>query len=141
MPSSRVKPSRQSAANDPGAEVDAFLAALEHAHKDAIEELRRVVRGAHASITEGIKWNAPSFRTTEWFATTHLRDKAGVGLILHLGAKVRDLPDFARRIEDPEHVLQWLAKDRARVTFAGLKDVKSKAVALQELVRQWIAHV
>ncbi|MBL9203498.1 MAG: DUF1801 domain-containing protein [Opitutaceae bacterium] len=142
MASSRPKTARPAAAaQDPGVEVDAFLATLNHPHVDAIKELRRVIRAADASIGEGIKWNAPSFRTTEWFGTTHLRAKDGVGLILHCGAKVRDLPELASRIADPEHLLHWLGKDRAMVTFTGLKDLKSKSAALQAVIRRWIAWV
>ena len=44
---------------------------LEHPHKPAIELLRRLVLGVDPSVREGIKWNAPSFRTGEYFATTH----------------------------------------------------------------------
>ena len=31
-------------------------------------------------IREGVNWNAPSFRTTEYFATTNLREKDGKDL-------------------------------------------------------------
>ena len=123
----------------PGAEVDSFMAQLDHPHKPAIEAIRKVVRGADPAIAEGIKWNAPSFRTTGYFATTHLRAKQGVGLILHLGAKVRDLPDV--RIDDPDGLLTWLAKDRAMVSFANVDDVRNRKSALEHVVRQWIRHV
>jgi hypothetical protein len=122
----------------PCAEVDSFMAQLEHPHKPAIEAIRQVVRGADPAIVEGIKWNAPSFRTSEYFATTHLRAKQGVGLILHLGAKVRDLPDV--RIDDADGLLHWLAKDRAMVTFANADDVRNRKAALEHIVRQWIRH-
>jgi hypothetical protein len=122
----------------PDPEVDRFMAQLEHPHKPAIEALRWVVRGADPTIAEGIKWNAPSFRTTGYFATTHLRAKQGVGLILHLGAKVRDVSDFS--IDDPAGLLTWLAKDRAMVTFADADDVRNRKAALEHIVRQWIRH-
>ena len=123
---------------EPSAEVDSFMAQLEHPHKPAIEAIRQVVRGADPAIVEGIKWNAPSFRTTEYFATTHLRAKQGVGLILHLGAKVRDLPEVS--IDDADGLLRWLAKDRAIVTFADADDVWHRKAALEHIVRQWIRH-
>ena len=122
----------------PGAEVDAFMAQLAHPHKPAIEAIRQVVCGADPAIAEAIKWNAPSFRTTGYFATTHLRAKQGVGLILHLGAKVRDLPDV--RIDDPDGLLTWLAKDRAMVSFADVDAVTNRKSALEHIVRQWIRH-
>lgn len=112
------------------------MAGLEHPHKAAIEALRQAVRGADGSIGEGVKWNAPSFRTTEYFATTHLRSEDGIGVILHLGAKAREDPSI--EIADPERLLQWLARDRAIVIFTGIEQVTARERALQALVRQWI---
>jgi len=86
-----------------------------------------------------VKWKAPSFRTAKYFATTHLRAKSGVGVILHLGAKVRAAPAVA--IKDPKKLLTWLGKDRAMVTFAGLDELKAQAAPLRDIVRQWIKHV
>ncbi len=120
-------------------EVDAFLSALDHPAKATLKAVRSVVLGAHASITEGIKWNAPSFRTTEWFATFHLRSKLGVQLILHRGAKVRD--DQIDRVPDPECLLTWLGKDRASVTVSDLQQVTRQKPALAALVRRWIKDV
>jgi hypothetical protein len=121
------------------AAVDSFMAQLEHPHKPAIEAIRQVVRGADPAIAEGIKWNAPSFRTTEYFATTHMRAKQSVGIILHLGAKVRDLPGVT--IDDPEGLLNWLAKDRAMASFADATQVREQKTALEYIVRQWIRYV
>lgn len=115
------------------------MAVLEHPHKAAVGAIRQAVLGADRSILEGIKWKAPSFRTTEYFATTHLRAKVGVGVVFHLGAKVRAIPTVS--IDDPEELLEWLAKDRAMVSFAGVDDVRAKQSALQRVVRQWITHV
>lgn len=124
---------------DSSAAVDALMATLEHPHRDAVQALREIVCGADARIAEGVKWNAPSFRTGEYFATTHLRAKTGIALILHLGAKVRDIP--AVTVDDPDHLLTWLAKDRAIVSFAGLADLQARAPALQALIRHWIVFV
>lgn len=121
--------------------VDGFMAALDHPCKREIEVLRRLVLAVDPAIAEGIKWNAPSFRTTEYFATTHLRAKAGIGVILHLGAKARDLPAGGVAIDDPVGLLEWLGKDRARVTFASMKELVDKGAAFQAVLRQWIGHV
>lgn len=122
-------------------DVDAFVAKAHHPLTAEIEALRTTILGADKSITEGIKWNAPSFRTTEWFATTHLRTKAGIGVILHLGAKTRATAKTGIDIADPTGLLQWLAKDRAMVTFADVKDIKAKQRAFRTLLKEWIAHV
>lgn len=126
-------------AQDTSAAVDAFLATLEHPFKREVELLRALVLAADPSVADGIKWNAPSYRTTDYFATTHLRAKQGVALIFHLGAKVR--AGARVTIDDPAGLLQWLGPDRAMATFTGLDDIAAKRAALTALVRQWIVHV
>lgn len=128
-----------------GAQVDPavveFLRELEHPRKQEIEAVRDIILGADPSIREGIKWNAPSFRTTDYFATFHLRPKDGVQLILHMGAKVKATAKTGVEIPDPAGLLEWLGKDRCRVTLGDAKDVESKREALQALLREWIRWV
>lgn len=132
----RSKPTRIEADS---AAVEAFLAGLAPTSRSEVEALRRIILSADPAIGEGIKWKVPSFRTTDYFATLHLRMKAGLGLILHLGAKVRDIP--AVPVEDPEGLLTWLARDRALITFAGLEEIQARQAALVTLIRQWIRAV
>lgn len=121
--------------------VEMFLASLEHPCRDEILVLRQIMLDADPSIGEGIKWNAPSFRTSEYFATVHLRAKAGVQVILHLGAKKRAEAGTGMEVADPESLLEWLAGDRATVKFADMADVEAKRAAFSDLVREWIRHV
>ena len=121
--------------------VDELMASLVHRHKDAISDLRRIILGIDASVAEGVKWNAPSFRTTEYFATTNLRTKTGIGVILHLGAKIRDLPAEGLAIKDPDNLLKWLATDRAAIEFSDADEVKSRRSAVEKILLQWIEHV
>ena len=132
----RSKPTR---VEEDSAAVEAFLAGLAPTCQSEVEALRRIILGADPAIGEGIKWKVPSFRTTDYFATLHLRTKVGLGLILHLGAKVRDTP--AVPVEDPEGLLTWLARDRALITFADLEEIQARQVALVALIRQWIRAV
>lgn len=128
-------------AADTRAAVDQFMAALDHPFKAEIETLRRAILAVDPAIAEGIKWNAPSWRTTDYFATTHLRGKAGFSLILHLGAKDRALPAGGPAIDDPTGLLKWLGKDRAQVEFGTAADLQAKLPVLQALLRQWITYV
>lgn len=122
-------------------DVEAFLAALDHPFKREILALREIILGADPSISEAVKWNAPSFRTSEFFATFHLRDKDGARVILHLGAKPRPGANARGAVHDPEALLQWLADDRASATFRDVDEVEAKRDAFADVVRQWIAHV
>ena len=132
---------RHAAASDTAEAVDALVASLVHPAKRELEALRAAIVAADASIREGVKWNAPSFRTTEYFATTNLRAKTGIGLILHFGAKVRDVGAVRDAIADPRGLLTWLAADRAMIAFESMSDLTAKTEALQGIVRQWIRHV
>ena len=128
------------AASAPG-DVEAFLASLEYPFKPELLALRKLILGAHPSISEGIKWNAPSFRTTEFFATFQLRAKDGVQVILHRGAKKRDTPASGLALADPASLLEWLGPDRASVKFRDGKDIQARGAAFADVIRQWLAFV
>jgi len=136
---SSKKPAKRSASAPE--DVETFLASLDHPFKQEILALRQIILGADPGIAEGIKWNAPSFRTSEYFATVHLRAKDGVQVILHLGAKTRDSSNSGVVIADPESLLEWLARDRASAKFRDLKEVEARRSAFANVIRQWIKHV
>jgi hypothetical protein len=139
MPTAKPAAARRLTTADSTEAVDRLMGTLEHPHKDAIAALRTIVCSADPGISEGVKWNSPSYRTHEYFATTHLRAKSGTGLILHLGAKVRDIESL--EIADPEHLLTWLAKDRALLAVADLAEAKKRKAAIVAVLKQWILYV
>lgn len=123
----------------PASDVDAFLATLQHPLMPEIIALRKIILGVDPRIGEEIKWNAPSFRTTEHFATMHLRAKDQLQLILHFGAKKREVA--AAGIPDPDALLDWLGPDRASVKFTGMDDLRAKHQALGQVIRHWIERI
>lgn len=133
--------SRHTTPADTTEAVDALFKALVHPFKAEVQALRAAILEADPTIRDGVKWNAPSFRTNEYFATVNLREKDGFSVILHLGAKVRgqDAPDI--KVGDPSSLLKWLAADRALVRFSNAKDFAVKRAAFIKLVRAWIRHV
>ena len=121
-------------------DVPSFLAALDHPRKAALLALRDVVAGADPRITEEIKWNAPSFRAPEPFATFMLRSKDGVQLVLHFGAKKRSSPVNRAAVADPAGLLTWLGDDRASLAVRDPAEVTEKKSAITELIREWLRH-
>lgn len=119
-------------------ETEAYLAALDATHKDAFNALCGVVRSVDPRIDEGIKWNAPSFFITDHFATTGLTRDGVIRLVLHTGAKKRPDP-LPIAIVDGDF-LDWVAPDRAVVTFADLHRVNELAPRLTPVIEQWIAQ-
>lgn len=121
--------------------VVAFIRDLVHPLRRELEAVRRLILDASPEIREGIKWNSPSFRTTDYFATINLRAKDGtdrVWLILHTGAKKKATATKGITIADPAGLLKWLAKDRCLVTFSDRKEIQAKGRALQAIIREWI---
>jgi hypothetical protein len=121
-------------------DVEAFVIGLEHPHQDVILALRQIILSADPAVTEGIKWNAPNFRTTDDFATFHLRAKDGVQIVLHRGVKIRP-GDKRLPIADPGGLLNWRDKDRAVLTFHSLAEVKARRAAFTRLLKQWIKQL
>ena len=136
-----IKVSVHSGPADTTEAVDALMKSLRHPSEKEIQALRAVILQVHRSIREGVKWNAPSFRTSEYFATTNLRAKSGVSVVLHFGAKVRSVAASRESIKDPQKLLKWVAKDRATATFSDMNDLATKKKAFQAVLRQWITHV
>jgi len=120
--------------------VAAFLGALDHPLKPEIVAVCDIILGVSPEIGEGVKWNAPSFRTTEYFATVHLRSRETLQLIFHLGAKAR--PDVkVMEIADPAGLMKWLAKDRCVVALGTGRTFKSNTTAFKALVRDWVKYL
>ena len=123
------------------ADVDAFLEGLEHPQKPELQALRQILLAVDPAVEEGIKWNAPSFRAGEDFATFHLRGKDGLQLILHRGAKKRAQPLDPQEVPDPAGLLRWLGPDRAVLRVKDPADLERQRPALEALFRAWIARL
>jgi hypothetical protein len=131
-------PKKAPAASQTDPAVITFLRDLEHPLKKELEAVRRLILGVSPEIREGLKWNAPSFYTTEHFATFNLRTPDRLRLILHTGAKTKDTAKTGVKVDDPDGLLEWLAKDRCLVTFNDAKDIQARGAALQGVLREWM---
>jgi hypothetical protein len=120
------------------AEVDAYMATLQHPMSAQVQQLRSVILDADSRVRESIKWNAPSFFIDDHFATFNLHHPDRIQIVLHAGAKVN--PDATQfEIADPSGLLTWAAVDRASVTFASAADVDDHLAAFVDILHQWIA--
>ena len=119
----------------------ALLDAQQHPLRREIEALRAILLAADPAITEGVKWNSASYRTTTWFATLNgPRHVKAPMIILHAGARARGTV-LKDRVPDPEGLLHWLGTDRAQVVFKDHREIAARQHALQEVVRHWLARL
>lgn len=118
--------------------VTALLDANKHPLRKELDQLRTIILAADRSIVEGVKWNAASFRTADWFATLngpkHVKEPM---LILHAGAKAKGIV-VKECIPDPEALIKWLGNDRGLIVLKDVTDIKAKQKALRAIVSAWI---
>jgi Domain of unknown function (DU1801) len=122
-------------------DVNTLLDANKHPLRKEIDQLRTILLSVDTSIEEGVKWNAASFRTGDWFATLngpkHIKEPM---IILHAGAKAKGLV-LKDRIPDPLGLIKWLGNDRAQIIFKDTTDIRTKKQALQAIIGAWIATI
>ena len=106
------------------------------AEPEIVAQFRTLIAKACPDAVEETKWNAPSFRLIEHFATFNFAPKKPVRLIFHRGARTKSLRERVA-IEDPEQLLTWLGTDRAVVTFDGPLTAKQRT-ALTKIIRAWV---
>ncbi len=104
-----------------------------------MELIREIILGIDDSITEHIKWNAPSFcHGGDDRVTFNLHKGGQILLIFHRGAKPKFPKPSGHLITDGSGLLEWPANDRAVIRFDSLDDVVEKRSALTTIVRSWI---
>lgn len=114
---------------DESPKVDAFMANLDHPLKAEVEAVRQIILKTDPRITEGIKWNAPSFYYKGDMTVFMLRATHRVHLVWPSGMS----------IDDPTGLLEDDYPDGRRMSyFTDMNDVNAKKASLETVVRQWI---
>ena len=135
-----TKEKRSRPGKDDASSVDDYLAALQHPHKRGVQALRKVIRSLDTRILEEVKWNAPSFRLKDHFATFCLHPVPMFQLVLHTGAKSKGSPKQFR-LDDPNGLVKWAAKDRCTMSFESDADALAKRDAVTRIIKDWIAQL
>ena len=130
---------KSSAKKPPAADASEFMRQLDHPLKRDIGKVRDALLAVAPSIQTEVKWNSLSFRTTEFFATVHLRSTDHVQVVFHCGAKARRAPFLFPA--DPAGLARRLAPDRCLVTLGSGRELAGRLPALQEFTRRWIAQL
>jgi hypothetical protein len=119
-------------------DVDTVLAGMQHPLKAGVEQLRAAILASNDAITEHVKWNAPSFCYAGVDRVTfRLQPGDRLQLVFHRGVAVTaDRADF--RFEDPSGLLEWVARDRAVLTFRDLEDVAARLDTVVDVVNRWV---
>jgi hypothetical protein len=118
------------------ADLDGWLAALDHPRKAEVAALVAIALAARPGITGHIKWNAPSFvYAGDDRVTLGLRPNGALQIVCHRGARAKDAAGFA--FADDSGLLRMVAPDRGVVTLAE-GEVATKSAALGTLIARWV---
>ena len=120
------------------AEVDAYLATLDHPMAASVAGLRDDFLALDPDLGEHIKWNAPSFVFDgDDRVTFRLHPKGLLQIVLHRGTKIRaDAADF--RFDDPSGLIAWPAQDRGVITLDNPTDAEAKRSVVLDIVKRWL---
>jgi len=121
-------------------QVNSFMESLDHPHKAAINDLRAAIKTADSRIVEEIKWNAPSFKLEDHFATFKLHPPKSIQIVLHRGVKPKPLA-IKFQIEDRHGLVHWKAPDRCLLEIPTSEMAIALKSEIVDLVRQWIAQL
>jgi hypothetical protein len=126
--------------HDDSIAVTALIDAIVHPLKPTLETMRETILSADPAITEGVKWNSPSFYCHGWFVTISSRKLTQLDVVLHHGAKIRADSSIRVEIDDPKRLLTWPSSDRAVLSFASDADFRSNLRSFQRIIQQWAAY-
>lgn len=120
--------------------VAAFLEDLSDERRGQVEALRAIIHAAEPSLTEHIKWNAPSYvfngedRIT---FNTHYPDR--ILVLLHMGATRTEDKKGVPIMDDLTGLISWNSDIRGTLSFESQADVTQKREAVTTLIKRWLA--
>src|SRR3954453_12694513 len=126
--------------HDDSVGVSAHVIKMTHPLKPTLEAVRRTILAADPAITEGIKWNSPSFYCHGWFATISSHKPTQLDVVFFCGAKVRSDCTVREAIKDPDDLLVWPSKDRALLSFKADVDLHARLKFVQGIATQWTEY-
>jgi uncharacterized protein YdhG (YjbR/CyaY superfamily) len=111
------------------ANVDEFMAELDHPFKTEVQAVREIIKGVNKNITEQIKWNAPSFSYQgNYLVTFNLHAKKNVHLVFHN-------PEVSKVKSE---IFEGDYPDRRMVYFTDMEDIQAKKAALEKAVGELV---
>jgi hypothetical protein len=111
--------------------VEQYMDALDHPLKKEVIALRKIIKGANASLNERIKWNAPSYYHIGDIVTFGPYRQGKVLLVFH----------HLFVVKVSSGLLEGDYKDRRLVYFSNMKQVKESKDELQRIINAIITMI
>lgn len=124
-------------------QVTEFIQKLDPEFGKTVETIRQIILSTDKEIGEHLKWNAPSFFYTGEMKPFNPKEYKRYIIVMnfHKGRILLVFPSGAK-INDTTGLLEGDYKDgRKLLYFKDMEDVKSKANALQKVIKTWLTLV
>lgn len=109
--------------------VSEYMHLLDHPLKAEINAVRDIIKEAHPTIRERIKWNAPSYYTGTDLVTFNLRMTHKVHLVFH----------HAAIVTITSALLEGDYKDRRMMYFKDMADVLAHKNELERIMKELVS--
>lgn len=121
--------------------IPEFLSDLTPDKKAQVELLRTIIKTANPSLTEHIKWNAPSYTLdgVDRITFNLLNKENLIKLVLHMGNTRPENKKGATILSNDSGLVSWQSDIRGVLTFADLADVKAKQQTVADILSRWLA--
>lgn len=107
--------------------------------KPLVAAMLKAISEVCPTLTETIKWNAPTFCDDGKDRMTFmLHKKDRVGLILHTGAKPKEDKKAPHLYTDDTELLEWNSNVRATITFSDRDEFSFKRDLFKKAVKRWV---
>lgn len=119
--------------------ADELLDLLKHPQDDIIQLLRNIIKQASHELSEGVKWNAPSYSLNgNDIITFNFHYKGFVSLIFHTGPKGKDTHTNNFLFNDESNLLEWVADKRAVLKIATFDELALNQHKIETIINIWI---
>ena len=120
--------------------VDEFLNGLDEDRRSQVLKLREYILDVEPSLTEHIKWNAPSYvKEDEDRMTFNTMNKESiVKLVFHMGATKKE-EKKGQPVLDDARLIDWVSDIRGYMTFNTLGEIIANKNEIKRTVQEWLA--
>ncbi len=120
--------------------VDEFVDGLDEDRRHQVQTLRGYILESEPSLTEHIKWNAPSYVLDDEDRITFntMNKEQLVKLVFHMGA-TRKEDKKGQPILNDSRMVEWASDIRGYMTFKSLGEITSSEKVIKQTVRDWLA--
>ncbi len=120
--------------------VEEFMNGLDDERKSQVQKLRQYILEEAPSLSEHIKWNAPSYVKDDEDRITFntINKEQVVKLVFHMGA-TRKEDKAGQPILKNAPLVEWASDIRGYMTFNNLQDITLNEQSIKQTVREWLA--